>query len=332
MSKISIIVPVYNVENYLEECVNSLVNQTFKDIEIILVDDGSTDSSGEMCERYAQQDDRIIVLHQVNQGQSAARNRGVERSSGEYILFVDSDDYITLDACEALILEAEKTGADIVTGDILNEADKLKNEENFRKLAKENVAIKGTEYLKMALQANAYDIVPWIRIVRKKYLEQNGIQFKEGCYYEDQLYTLQLLTSGCTVCKIRFPFYYYRMDRQGSTTNLAQLKKGTDFISVLTDMVTYVNNYNGDDSEIESMQVVLGMGYYHLSAVWLNMNDTDKKTIVKLLKDNALIQNSFSKLSFINSQTEKRVKTFIQNPNLLKWERKLKLCIKKIVK
>lgn len=112
---ISIIVPVYNVECYLERCINSLINQTYKNIEIVLVDDGSTDKSGIICDGFRKQDGRVRVIHKKNGGLSDARNVGIVESSGEYILLIDSDDFIVQTMCEELIKVAEETDADLVS-------------------------------------------------------------------------------------------------------------------------------------------------------------------------------------------------------------------------
>ena len=101
--KISIIIPVYNVENYLAECLNSVVNQTYRNIEIIIVNDGSTDNSFSIIQQYQLQDERIKIINQENQGLSAARNAGMKVASGEYLWFVDSDDYVAINACEEFV-------------------------------------------------------------------------------------------------------------------------------------------------------------------------------------------------------------------------------------
>lgn len=112
--KISIIIPVYNVEKYLHECLDSIINQTFTDIEIICVDDGSTDKSSEILEEYEQKDKRFTVISQPNKGVSAARNRGMQQAKGKYIMFVDSDDYIASNACELIYNSAEEKRCDIL--------------------------------------------------------------------------------------------------------------------------------------------------------------------------------------------------------------------------
>lgn len=112
--KVSVIVPVYNVEKYLEECVDSLIGQTLKEIEILLIDDGSTDSSGKICDRYAQRYDNIRVIHKTNGGLGEARNVGASEAVGKYIYFIDSDDYLKLEALEFLYKEAESKQLDII--------------------------------------------------------------------------------------------------------------------------------------------------------------------------------------------------------------------------
>lgn len=114
MPKISLIVPVYNVEDYLKECLDSIINQSLKDIEIILIDDGSTDSSGLICDEYAQCDCRIKVIHKRNEGLSCARNDGIDASSSPYLMFVDGDDYLVSKFCETPYKSALKYNADLV--------------------------------------------------------------------------------------------------------------------------------------------------------------------------------------------------------------------------
>ena len=123
--KVSIIVPVYNVEKYLDECVKSILAQTYTDIEIVLVDDGSKDTSGAMCDEYKKQDERIVVVHKENGGLSSARNAGMENASGSYYIFVDSDDTISSNMVEEMVKKAKEHDAKIVSSLISEEQDKL---------------------------------------------------------------------------------------------------------------------------------------------------------------------------------------------------------------
>lgn len=117
--KFSIIVPIYDVEEYIDKCVNSLLNQTYKNIEIILVDDGSPNSCSEKCDQYSHQDNRVIVIHKKNGGLSDARNSGLRIATGDFIIFVDSDDYIEFDTCEKLLPFTEKTPQIIIADAIV---------------------------------------------------------------------------------------------------------------------------------------------------------------------------------------------------------------------
>ena len=120
---ISVIIPVYNVEEYLRECIDSVLNQTFSDFEVILVNDGSTDSSGEICDEYVEKDERVTVIHQKNGGLSVARNIGLSEANGKYVYFLDSDDYISENALATLLNIAENDSSDIVFFDAVSFTD-----------------------------------------------------------------------------------------------------------------------------------------------------------------------------------------------------------------
>ena len=280
--KVSIIVPVYNVENYIKECLDSLIGQTMKEIEIILVDDGSTDFSGRICNQYAKEDFRINVLHQKNSGQSVARNKGVNVATGKYIMFVDSDDYVVNDACEVLYNTAVKNNADVVTADILNEKDMIFNSD-FRKITDENKIINGNEFIRQKIESGTYDIVPWLYFVKKSFIDTIELTFKEGLFYEDQLWTMQLLSQTKSIIKIRYPFYFYRMDRPGSTTNKMYLKKGTDAATICNCMSNYLNSIEENDYK-RYYHTILLMSVFQFVRVWLRLSRSDRKIAAGELK------------------------------------------------
>ena len=121
--KISIVVPIYKVEKYIDQCVQSVLKQTYQNLEIILVDDQSPDKCPEICEQYAREDARVKVFHQKNLGLSGARNTGMQYATGDYVLFLDSDDYLALDYCERMLTMAKEENADIVVGEIISVDD-----------------------------------------------------------------------------------------------------------------------------------------------------------------------------------------------------------------
>lgn len=225
MAKMSIVVPVYKVENYIGYCIESLMEQTLADIEIILVDDGSPDQSGSICDRYQQKDGRIKVLHKKNGGVSAARNDGIDLATGEYILFCDSDDWLEKNACEKLYEKASETNSDIVIGDIY-EAFPNRNR-NIRFYA-EPFTTDDPAFIRKMIQAVFYrsycpmpDAVnpalgyyggPWNKAVRLSMLRENNIRFdmRVKGIYDDILYSAHILAAAKRVSYITDSVYYYR--------------------------------------------------------------------------------------------------------------------------
>lgn len=219
MKKISIIIPVYNVEKYLPACLDSILNQTYNDFEIVLVDDGSKDSSGKICEEYALKNDSIKVIHQSNGGQSTARNTGLRAASGEYVFFVDSDDLLYTD--KVLEKVAKKT---------VNKPDAIfhKHIRWFEKTGKytecdysydENTQGQSFEDILCKLIDNdAYGNAAWKKFVRRDLLVDNNIEFQTGISAEDNDWFYKVLLVMHSVELIDEVFYVYRQ-REGSVTH-----------------------------------------------------------------------------------------------------------------
>ncbi len=222
--KISVIVPVYNVEKYLDRCVRSILNQTFSDFELILVDDGSPDNCGTMCDAYAKQDSRIQVIHKENGGLSDARNVGKAVAAGEYILFVDSDDYIALHLMETLYALAKKYHADIACGGAYNcYQDKEISQFSERK----ELAYDGKTALQMMLQGQDLPGSAWGKLYSKKLCDQ--LDFQVGKYYEDAFFQVDMFPMANTVAVTTEPLYYY-IHRAGSITTHSFREKDMDVI------------------------------------------------------------------------------------------------------
>ena len=211
--RISVVVPVYNVEQYLEKCVNSIINQTYKNLEIILVDDGATDNSGEMCDELAKLDDRISVYHKENGGLSDARNYGVERATGEYIGFVDSDDYIDAEMYEKLYEAIKKEDADVAECNlkiIYPNRVELFTEQNYY-----NVCTK-REYLEEYLTIKKVFGSVWTKLIKSDIAKK--LVFSQGKLYEDTYYAYDLINVANSFVLIDSPLYNYLM-RENSITN-----------------------------------------------------------------------------------------------------------------
>ena len=186
---ISVVIPVYNVEQYLCECLNSVVNQTFSDLEIIIVDDGSTDGSGKICDEYAEKDSRIQVIHKENGGLGNARNVGMDAADGKYIVFLDSDDYWDLSAMEKLFQEAEKNSVQVLAFSAEPFFDGIKERDNYLKYEHfvQNGFVKnGAESMKIAIDNKEYFSSACLRLYLLAYIRDIGVRFDEGIIHEDE--------------------------------------------------------------------------------------------------------------------------------------------------
>ena len=237
---ISVIVPVYNVEEYLEECLNSIQHQTYTDIEVILVNDGSRDGSKEICERYCQQDSRFHLINQENKGLSGARNRGMTESKGEFITFVDSDDVIKDDMLEQLLKHMTTEEVDIVECWYTND--------------KKEIEIPSPENVKIIFQGNAQealvslckDNIVRLNAVAKLFRRQAIVNFPflEGLFYEDVYGGMGILKQIHKMVKIDYTGYYYRV-RRGSIMNREFSLKNLDLFAIC-DKVEQLYDGNAD--------------------------------------------------------------------------------------
>lgn len=233
MKKLSIIVPVYNVENYIVECLESLINQTLDPIEIIVVDDGSKDSSIEKIKNMID-GDRVKLIVQENKGLSGARNTGLKVAKGEYIAFVDSDDYIGLDtAYEEMYDIAIKEGSEIVAGNCIRFYEDGREEKQERNMAffKES-PMKAEEFFFNSLESNRVYAPVWFNIYKREFLEKNNLYFMEGVLHEDEEFTPRALLKATKVSIYDEDFYMYRQ-REGSIMNSGKnIKHATDMLKI----------------------------------------------------------------------------------------------------
>ncbi|WP_195653858.1 glycosyltransferase [Bacteroides cellulosilyticus] len=217
--KISFIVPIYNVEKYLRQCLDSLINQTYQNIEIIAVNDGATDASPKILKEYASIDGRIRILNQKNQGLSMARNTGLENVTGEYVLFVDSDDYVSLNMAQRIAETiAHHPRLDIITfsrtmfySDITKMVDDLY-------LSLEN-CIYGDEFLKIAMNEQKLVAAVWQKAFSYSFLQRHRIRFIPHILYEDFSFTVHSFVCAKQVISIPDILYFYRRNNMQSITN-----------------------------------------------------------------------------------------------------------------
>ena len=236
MEKISVIVPVYNSEAYLENCLNSIIQQTYQNLEIILVNDGSTDGSAAICQRYKIQDPRVKVYHKSNGGVGSSRNRALEAVTGDYILFVDNDDWLELDHIESLYHLLKKADADIAIGGhrVIYDSGKIIEKETH-----ENSVLEPKKVLERILYDDGIDLSAWGKLY-KRYLF-NDIKFPKGRLFEDSATTYMLVDKANKIAINSISKYNYII-RKNSISNAKFSPKKMDLITSTREMSEYVKN------------------------------------------------------------------------------------------
>lgn len=205
--EISVIIPVYNIQSYINQCIDSVLRQTFKDFELILIDDGSTDQSGIICDWYAEKDERISVYHQENQGLSVARNRGVESARGRFVTFIDSDDYIANNYLQLLYEAAISTGSQIAVCQHYHFQNSVVEEP--RKIS-DPIIMSGREAVLQVYKPNSIVfITAWAKLFDTKIIRE--IPFPVGKIHEDEAVIPKVLYLAKRVCVIEDKLYYYRI-------------------------------------------------------------------------------------------------------------------------
>lgn len=225
--RFSVIVPVYNAQEYLSKCVNSVLNQTYSDFELLLVDDGSKDNSPVICDNFSQADSRVKVFHIENGGASKARNTGLDHSIGEYIIFLDSDDF--WDNKNALCILNEKisvTDCDVLMfgctdWNMVTDEKKVTRCDYDLELLSQNDKVKSLHYL---FSSKLLPGGPTVFTVNNSLIKQNNFRFKEGIQAEDYDWVLNIFCNCKSISAVNEPFYIYRKGLDSSVTARANLK------------------------------------------------------------------------------------------------------------
>ncbi len=259
MSKVSIIIPVYQTEAFVEECARSYLAQSHKELELLLIDDGSPDGSGRICDALAAEDERVRVIHQENGGVSRARNRGLEEASGQYIVFGDSDDWVEPDLLEWLLDRQRESGADIVCHAYARE---LPGGTEYPSAALPKTLMTPDEYIAGSL-GEASGMILSACLALYPAGPAKALRFREDLPYgEDSLYLCTLLSRLSSVYYEPEPLYHYRVVREGNTLAAASLAKQEKVIEASLAMAAVWEETQGsawhyllrlaDDNEIEA--------------------------------------------------------------------------------
>lgn len=287
---ISIIVPIYNVEEYLEECLESIRNQTYTNIEVILVNDGSTDGSKEICERFCQQDNRFKLVTQENQGASVARNRGVKESNGDYIMFVDSDDVVKDNIVEVL-LSYMKTDVDIV------ECKSTRCKEELFENNPVNIIFEGesTEAIIKSIEYKEVKYCPFTKLYRRELVEK--VPFLEGVIYEDVYTGINFLRNIRKMIVLDLNGYYYRV-RTNSVMTTSFNKKNLDIFPVGKKLIE-----SFDDNEY----LLPYIGYF---IFYLSLSHYQRDGITKVSPYFDIYENFIRDCAFLAKQSKEVVSKY----------------------
>ena len=245
--KVSVIIPVYNTEKYVRQAVESILLQTLKDIEIIIVNDGSTDGSMTILEELAAQDERIKLFSQENQGQSIARNFALQKVGGKYLYFMDSDDYLENDALELCFEKAESNNLDFVLFDaeILNPQDTTAIDITYQRtqIMDEESIYTGNELLNLFIRKYIFTPSPCLSFINIAFLRQKNLSFYPGIIHEDQLFTCKLYLNANKVMCIAKPFFKRRFRSDSTMTNRFAWKNMRGYLTVTAELLQYASKH-----------------------------------------------------------------------------------------
>lgn len=261
MEKISIIIPVYNVEKYLKMCLDSVINQTYQNLEIILINDGSTDNSGKICEEYKRADSRIILIHKENEGLSMARNTGLDIASGEYISFVDSDDYISRNMVETLYNRLLETQSDMAVCSIQYVDEAGKN--LYSNFTFDDIVLGQNEFWKLYSSTGHTEcVVAWNKLYKREILEQ--LYYPKGRIREDEFLLPYIVERCFRICTVSDRLIFYRQ-RNDSIMGYESQKSKLDYIEACFERLElFIKTKNNLMIEDTALRIIASVERYHL--------------------------------------------------------------------
>ena len=271
---ISVIIPIYNVEKYLNQCIQSIVEQTYQNLEIILIDDGSTDKSSKICDVWSMNDDRIKVIHQKNHEAAKAKNQGIKNASGELIAFVDSDDCIKKDMYEKLYKLMKEKECDIVECGYQCFKDRILQEESTLNRVE---VCNSEQAIKYLMGDSKMKQVVWNKLYKKEVI--GDIRFPKGRYIDDEFWTYKILNNARRICVTNEKLYYYRQHASsimGKKYNVRRL----DVIDAFQERMMYMKK-NQPKLIAKSTLTYIGMVMYQYQCLTLHGKEIDKDKLFR---------------------------------------------------
>lgn len=322
--KISFIVPVYKVEKYLPACIDSIIGQSYPDFEVILVDDGSPDDSGRICDEYAAKDERVRVIHQANGGLSRARNRGMDEARGEYFWFVDSDDFIHEDCLSNIVHQIEGQDLDMLILSYWLDFEETGNRQLLKNRGSSDI-ITGREYI----EGDYYEAFAWLKVTRASVFRDNGLRFCEGLQYED----IQLMpflmrpVERLAFSNFEDGAYFYRIRPESitTTTDVEKQKKQIEMCDRIEE--TWRASFDLETEDKESYDYIvktrlLKLLHYLLLSIVLRSELTisEKNTVYKdLIRRGILLKDIKGTMQLLKNEPTKQLvfyRALALNPKL----------------
>lgn len=291
---VSFIVPAYNMELFLDDAIQGILNQTNITFEIIIINDGSTDQTGVIANQYAAAHSMIRVIERENGGISSARNEGIEAAQGEYICFLDSDDFYSMDFAGEFYGKCKAHNLDIIRGlyRIYDNTTKKYRLHEKPGIDYYDIPLSGGEFLKKSIQQHANEVVPWLGFFKREYLLKNNLRFPTGiAYEEDQLFFLKslLCDPDCNVMQVETEFYSYRY-RRDSVTKTPTLKQAQDVRDVVVLEHEFIEKNVLDSSVKVAAYRYSCSSLFQLTSIYGRVNRTAQKEIRKMVSKKSAIR------------------------------------------
>jgi glycosyltransferase involved in cell wall biosynthesis len=297
---ISVIIPVYNVEKYLKRCIDSIINQTYRNLEIILIDDGSNDNSSNICDEYQNRDNRIIVIHKKNGGLSSARNQGMLAVKGDYVCFVDSDDWIDSNFIEYLYCAMKENNSQIVECLFKKTTCNNLNQSKLKYTDIKNKNFFGDECFIEFIKGNIFKQTVWNKLYSFKLIQ--NISFEEGRLHEDEFWTYQVFAKAKRVTYLNYIGYYY-FQRDESIMGSAFSEKNMDGFDARCRRLNYVRDNYANVYQSELFNFLISCIYFY-TRIYEN-NFPSKQKYLMLVKEK--YRKAFKLLNFEELTLKKKI-------------------------
>lgn len=347
MVGISVLIPVYNVEAYIEECIRSILKNTFQDFEIICVDDGSSDDSLNILERLSKEDARIKVVSQKNQGQSVARNKALELAEGKYVYFLDSDDKITENALGELYEKLEQDALDVLyfsgksfyaTAELEESFGNFKNA-YLRETLYEGV-YDGLELFALLREAKDYSMSPCIQIIRRELLNQNNIRFLEGIIHEDNHFSFLVIFYAKRAACVQNVYFLRRVREDSVMTTAKDHRNILGYFVCMNTLITYFTSHGFDPSYEAVIDGLLRGLKNNIKKLYIEISEEEREIFYEKISQTERMFFKSVILSGLEAETklrkslnkEKKALKKIKNSRTYKFSRALSAPMRKLKK